>query len=159
MPNTEAQCSSCPLLACGAVRAQREDRTWESWADEGARPRGSPRADIDVDATQQRTWGSLHDSRAGRPWGPLSGMVGSAVCLRPEVAWAPGGNASRLSSLQRRGRYFWLGCRVNPELVSMSGFRPGGGSSTRPLSAPGCGWRHGCGQWAPTCKASLYLDV
>lgn len=117
MPNMEVQWSSCPLLACGAFWAQREDWTWESLADEGARPRGSPRADTNMDATQRRTWGSLHDSRAGRPRGPLSGMVDSAtVRLRSEVAWAPGGNTSRLSSLQRHGRYFWLGCYVNPEL-------------------------------------------
>lgn len=44
-------------------------------------------------------------------------MVDSAaVCLCSEVALAPGGNPSWLSSLQRHGRYFWLGCYVNPKL-------------------------------------------
>lgn len=44
-------------------------------------------------------------------------MVDSAaVRLCSEAVRALGGNISQLSSLQRLGRYFWLGCYVNPEL-------------------------------------------
>lgn len=52
MPNVEPQLPSCPDAACGAFRAQREDWTEESWADEESHPTGLTAADTDVDAVQ-----------------------------------------------------------------------------------------------------------